>query len=105
MEPKSPVLTEEFVPNEVVYAKNQPEYLPLPVIRTDNGMILSRWTLSAEEREAIMLGADILLSVQTFNRGLPPTRLEVLVCDRDVMGVAERMGLLGSQEPQAPEGG
>jgi hypothetical protein len=93
MQPISPVLTEEFVPAEVVYAKDQPEYNPLPSLRNPAGIVMSRWKLTDEEREAVLHGADILLSVWTFNKPLQPLALEVIACERDMLDVAARMGL------------
>ncbi len=101
MEPVSPVLTEEFVPNEVVYAKDQPEYMPLPVLRSPNGMVMSRWKLSESEREAIAAGADIFLSLWTFNQPLQPICIEIGECDRDLMSKAQSLGLVKS-EPFEP---
>lgn len=94
MQPKSPVLTEEFVTSEIVYAKDQPQYIPLPVLRNKQGVVMSRWALTEEERDAIHAGADIYLSIHTFNQPLQPVRLEVGSCDRDIMSFAEEMGVL-----------
>lgn len=95
MEPVSPVLGEEFAAYEVIYAADQPEYIPLPVLKSDNGVLLSRWRLTSEERAAIAGGADILLSSWTFNRPLQPVRVEVAGCDRPDIAVAFDMGLIG----------
>mgnify|MGYP001567924825 CR=1 FL=1 len=94
MEAKSPVLTEEFVPDEIVFAKNQPEYLPLPVLRTKDGVVLSRWRLTDAERAAVADGADILLTVMTFNAPLQPFRIEVAEHPRSALEVAEEFGLI-----------
>ena len=92
----SPVLTDEFVPLEVVYAKDQPEYNPLPVIRNRQGVVLSGWKLTDQEREAIAAGADILLSVWTFHQPLQPLLMEIAECDRDLMDIATYMDLLNA---------
>jgi len=102
MLPTSPVLAEEFVPSEVVFAKDQPEYNPLPVIRSRDGVLLSRWKLTDEERAAIAEGADILLSNWTFNQPLQPVRLEVGFTDRSQLEIAAYMGLL-HDEPATNE--
>lgn len=94
MEPVSPVIAEEFADREVVFAKNQPQYKPLPVHRTADGVLLSRWKLSDAEREAIASGADIFLFNWTFNQPLQPVRLEIGECDRDLISMAQYMGLL-----------
>jgi hypothetical protein len=94
----SPVLAEEFVPKEVVYAKDQPEYQPLPVLKNRDGVLLSRWSLTEQERAAIAAGADIFLMNWTFHQPLQPVRMEVGECDRDIAGMAAFMGLLESEE-------
>lgn len=43
MQPASPVIKGY---DEVVYAKDQPEYLPLPAIRQSDGCIVTRWQMS-----------------------------------------------------------
>ena len=94
MEPTTPVLTKEFQSQEIVYAKDQPEYTPLPVHRNKRGVVLSRWKLTQQEREAIAAGGDILLSVYTFNQPLQPIRIEIDECDRDLMEIARFMDLV-----------
>lgn len=100
MQPISPVLTEEFIPNEVVYAKDQPQYLPLPSIRSTTGIVLTRWKPTEDERVALANGADIYLSVHTYNHPLQPILLEVICCDRDMVEVAQRMELLVDKSTQ-----
>jgi len=58
----------------VTYAKDQPEYRPLPVARLDGsaGRVISRWTLTAEEREAIAKGEDLYIEQLTFGQALQP---------------------------------
>ncbi len=60
--------------HEVVYAKNQPEYVPLRcfVDRERQGRATSRWTLTADQRKAIASGADLYLTLLTFNRPMQP---------------------------------
>lgn len=94
MTPVSPVLTEEFMELEVTYAKEQPEYAPLPVIRNSTGVVLSRWKLTDAEREAVANGADVFLSIWTFNQPLQPLRVEIGECDRSILDIAEHMGLV-----------
>lgn len=94
MEAKSPVLSEEFVPAEIVFSKNQPQYVPLPTLRSRDGMVLSRWRLTDKERQAIIGGADILLSVMSFNGPVQPFRIEVAEHPRSIIEVAEEFGLI-----------
>ena len=94
MTPVSPVLVPEFVAAEKVYAVDQPQYDPLPVIRNRTGVVLSRWKLTDAEREAVANGADVFLSILTFNQPLQPLRIEIGECDRSLMDIAEHMGLI-----------
>lgn len=72
MEAVTPVVTgyEEF---EVVYAKNQPEYNPLPVLRTDK-ILVTRWKLTEEERKHIAEGGDLFVAVMHFGQLLQPVK-------------------------------
>lgn len=46
---------------EVVFAKDQPEYIPLRALVSpdDEKAVLTRWTLTSEQRAAVCDGADI----------------------------------------------
>lgn len=94
MRPISPVLSPEFKDLEFIYAKDSIEYNPLPSLRNLKGVVLTRWRPSDKEREAIAEGADILLSVHTFNQPLQPLLMEVAECDRDIIAIATSMGLV-----------
>lgn len=67
---------EEF---EITYAKDQPEYNPLRTLRsrTEKAAVLSRWSLTPEQRKAVADGADIFLELWTFGRPLQPIRMAV----------------------------
>lgn len=78
MQPVSPVMPgAELI--EVVYGKNQPEYVPLPAVYLDTPSrpVLTRWRLTDEERAAIAAGADIVLTLLSFGRPLTPSYLQV----------------------------
>ena len=64
---------------EVVYAKDQPEYIPLRTLRsrTDEGKVMSRWTLTPEQRKAVAEGADLFLTLLTFQGPLQPITMAV----------------------------
>lgn len=62
----------EFKEHNCVYAKDQPEYLPLPVYRTADGMVISCWRLTLRERLRVLFAGKIWLSVLTFNQPLQP---------------------------------
>lgn len=64
---------------EVVFAEHQPEYIPLRTL-TGNTLerpVLSRWTLTPEQRKAVAEGADILLQLLTFGNPLQPILMMV----------------------------
>ena len=64
---------------QVVYAKDQPEYLPLPALRSNDaqGWVITVWRLTWWERIKIFFGADLYASFLTFNRPLQPMELLV----------------------------
>ena len=76
MRPSSPVLRGHELP-ETVYAKDQPEYEPLPVFRDDDGTVLSRWRLTWRERLRVLLTGDVYLFQMTFGQPLQPVMLQV----------------------------
>lgn len=65
--------------HERVFAKDQPEYIPLRtlVANRQEGTVMSRWTFTDEQRKAIAEGADIYLQLSTFNRPLQPIRIVI----------------------------
>jgi hypothetical protein len=91
-EPKSPVVM-GLEGHEVVYAKDQPEYLPLPALRSEDGRVMSRWELSDEEREMIAGGADVFVTVLTFNQALQPIVVEILNKASDPRMIAAILGI------------
>lgn len=64
---------------EVVYAKDQPQYLPLRALVSKGpwGRVISRWTFTPEQRKAIAEGADVLLELSTQHEPLQPIRMMV----------------------------
>ena len=54
------------------YAKDQPEYLPLPVRKTEDGEVVSCWTLTWWERLHVLITGRLWYSVLTFNQPLQP---------------------------------
>jgi hypothetical protein len=47
----------------VVIAEHQAEYQDLPSIRTPDGQVITRWTLTDAERAAIVRGEDIYITL------------------------------------------
>jgi hypothetical protein len=67
----------EFKEQNCVYAKSQSEYMPLPVYRSEDGMVVSCWSLTWKERVKLFLKGKMWLYVLTFNNPLQPQRPEV----------------------------
>jgi hypothetical protein len=72
----------------VVYAEDQPEYIPLPASRTPDGEVVTCWKLSWRARLAIFFGARFYVTLLTFNRPLTPLRVSV---EKPVYSVVESL--------------
>ena len=67
----------EFNEKNCVFAEHQPEYIPLPVHKTEDGIVISCWKLTLKERLKVLFCGNIWLSVMTFNHSLQPLDLSV----------------------------
>lgn len=76
MIPASPVIPGQDLP-EVIYGKDQPEYLPLPALVNTHGEVLTRWQMNWHERLRALLTGNVYLTVLTFNRPIQPVNLSV----------------------------
>lgn len=67
----------EFPEQNVVFAKDQPEYLPLPAFRNDCGMgeVISCWKLTPRERLRILFTGKLWVSLAMFGKPLIPSLL------------------------------
>lgn len=66
MEIVDPRVNPALVPDgsrAIVIAEHQAEYRDLPSIRTPDGQVITRWTLTDEERAAILRGEDIYVTL------------------------------------------
>ena len=65
----------EFPEQNVVYAEDQPEYLPLPALNTKNehGEVISCWQLSFKERLRILFTGRLWVSLWCFGKPLTPS--------------------------------
>lgn len=70
MESVRPVV-EHYEQFEVTYAKDQPEYAPLTVLRLENG-VMSRWRLTDAERKHVADGGDLMICQLHFGGPLQP---------------------------------
>ena len=65
----------QFKEANVTFAKDQPEYQPLPAFRNDSlqGEVITCWNLTFRERLRILFKGEIWLSLLTFNKPLTPS--------------------------------
>ena len=65
--------------HETVFAKDQPQYLPMRTLPGENGnSAIARFHLTDEQRKAVADGADIYLEILHFKGPLAPSRLMVM---------------------------
>lgn len=74
MIPASPVIKGV---DEIVIAKNQPPYLPLPAIRNVDGRVITRWRMTWKERWRTLWTGDVYLEILAYGP-VQPTRLSVV---------------------------
>lgn len=68
----------EFEEQNCIYAKDQPEYLPLPAHRTEDGQVTSCWELDEDEIQQIIRDKKIYLTLLTFGDPLQPIMISVV---------------------------
>ncbi len=82
MNPVSPVTYDpetRWGVSEVVFAKDQPQYTPLPAIKFEDGLVVTRWKLSFWERLHVLFGGSVYLGLLTFKYPLQPIRMSTKV--------------------------
>jgi len=57
----------------VEFAKDQPEYQTLPAYKSEEGIVVSCWKLSFQERLRVLFFGNIWLSLMSFNKPLTPS--------------------------------
>ena len=64
---------------EALYAEGQDMYQTLPVVRSqdEERRVISRWTPTYEERQMVMRGEDLFLTILTLGEPLQPVLLAV----------------------------
>lgn len=65
----------EFKEQNVVFAKDQKEYQPLPALKFEDGEVLTCWKLSWKELIRVIFTRKIWAATLTFNRPLQPQLL------------------------------
>lgn len=61
----------------VVFAKNQPEYIPLPASVSADGLVMTEWEMTDPELDALLSGGRLQIWLHTFNRPLQPISVKV----------------------------
>jgi hypothetical protein len=74
LKPKDGPVINGHESDEIVYAEDQPQYIPLrTLVGSDRDRkVLSRWSPNPEQRKALAEGADIYLQLLTFGDPLQP---------------------------------
>ena len=67
----------KFKEMNITFAENQPEYLPLPAYKAEDGEVVCCWSLSIKERIKLLLTGRLWAHLLTFNRPLQPIMLSV----------------------------
>ena len=65
----------KFKEQNVTYAENQSEYLPLPAFKVEGGKgeVISCWQLSITERLRILFTGKLWVCLLSFNKPLTPS--------------------------------
>lgn len=61
-----------FPEQNVVFAKDQPQYQPLPAYRSREGQVISCWRLTLWERLCLLFSGRLWLRQLTFGDPLQP---------------------------------
>ena len=69
----------KFKEHNVVYAKDQPEYLSLPAFKDSGpeGAVVSCWELTFKERIKILFTGKLWVSLWSFHKPLTPSLFTV----------------------------
>ena len=64
---------------EKIYALEQPEYTPIRTLRGEDGQsAIYRCELTAEQRQMVAEGADVLVEIMHFGGPLAPSRVMLI---------------------------
>jgi|SRR6185436_18237944 len=74
----SPVIPEGDDP-EAIIAEDHPIYMPLPSLRRDDGVVLTRWRLDAAEIETVTRQGYLYVSLITSDGKIQPLKLTASV--------------------------
>ena len=73
----------KFKEQNVTFAENQPEYIPLPAHKVDEpeGRVISCWQLSFKERIKMLFSGKLWVTLSSFNKPLTPSNFTVYKTD------------------------
>jgi len=75
IQPVSPVLSNIELSNQIIIAKDQPQYKPLPAIYLNSDEILTRWKIPFWQRVWLVMAGSIYLDYLTFGRPIQPMKV------------------------------
>jgi hypothetical protein len=64
-----------FTEGMAVCGKDQPQYLPLPALQMDDGILLICWKLSVKERLKLLFTGKLWHYISTYGHPLQPVIL------------------------------
>lgn len=67
----------DFKGRNRVFAKDQPEYIPLHAHISPGGIVTSCWKMSFKERLKVLMMGEVWSQLLTFNKPLQPQLLSV----------------------------
>jgi len=67
----------QFKGSNVVFAKDQPEYLPLPAYKDTTGRVLTCWKMTFWETLKFIFFRKIWLVTETYNGPLQPVFITI----------------------------
>ncbi len=62
----------------IIFAKDQPQYMPLPASVDRQGLVMTEWEVTAEELARVLAGGRVRLWIYSFGHPLQPVQLEVV---------------------------
>lgn len=60
---------------EIIFGATQPQYVPLPALRSADGVVTSRWRLTWRERVLVLFSGNLWIQQMTCGTKLQPVKL------------------------------
>ena len=89
----------KFLGCNTVYAKDQPQYYPLPCMKLGGpeGQIITCWKITLRERIRVLFTGEVWLSVLTYGKPLQPLHMQVGLPE-EVQSVQRSIETLSKEE-------